>query len=138
MRHAYLDTNIIIRLVTGDDPVKQTASQRLFERVEAGALTIAAPMTVIADAVYVLASPRLYALARPIISAVLSRLLRLPHFRVQHRRTLLRALDLYGRSTSLDFGDAVLVATMEQTGTITLYSYDRDFEQFADLIRQEP
>jgi predicted nucleic acid-binding protein len=112
MRNAYLDTNIIIRLVTGDDPTKQAASQRLFERVEAGALTLAAPMSVIADVVYVLASPRLYALARPLISAVLSRLLRLPHFRGQHRRMLLRALDLYGRSASLDFGDAMLVASM--------------------------
>jgi predicted nucleic acid-binding protein len=138
MRIAYLDTNIIIRLVTGDDPAKQAASQRLFEQLEDGAITIVAPVMVIADAVYVLASPRLYALARPLIRAALSRLLRIPSFRVQHRRALLRALDLYGRSASLDFGDAYLVATMEQHGATALYLYDHDFDQFPSITRHEP
>lgn len=138
MPTAYLDTNIIIRLVTGDDPAKQDASRRLFESLEAGTISIAAPMSVIADAVYVLASPRLYALARPVIAAVLSRLLRIAAFRVQHRRVLLRALELYGRNASLDFGDAILVATMEHAHATAMYSYDHDFDQFANLTRHEP
>src|SRR5947209_3899137 len=95
MTYPFLDTDVIIRLVTGDDSLKQAAAVSLFEQVQAGQLTVAAPVTVIADAVYVLSSPRLYHLPRPIISAALSRLARLPHFRVRNRRTVLRALDLY-------------------------------------------
>ena len=54
----YVDTDVIIRLVTGDDAAKQAAARVLFRAVEDGQLTVAAPYTVIADAVFVLASPR--------------------------------------------------------------------------------
>ena len=60
----FVDTDIIIRLLTGDAPVKQTKAAGLFEQVEQGHLLLAAPDTVIADAVFVLASPRLYHMAR--------------------------------------------------------------------------
>lgn len=56
----FVDTDVIIRLLTGDDPVKQAQAASLFEQVEQGKLSLAAPDTVIADAVFVLASPRLY------------------------------------------------------------------------------
>ena len=70
MTMPFLDTNIIIRLFTGDDPVKQEASARLFEQIERGSLTVAAPDTAIADAVYGLCSPRLYHLPRVQISGI--------------------------------------------------------------------
>ncbi len=73
----YLDTDVIIRLLTGDDPAKQAAASALFEHVEKGSLTIAAPDTVIADAVYVLTSPRLYNLSRAHVAALLTALIRL-------------------------------------------------------------
>ncbi len=58
----YVDTDVIIRLGTGDDPAKQAAARALFRAVEEGRLTVAAPYTVIADAVFVLSSPRTYGL----------------------------------------------------------------------------
>ncbi len=125
-------------MVTGDDPIKQAAALRLFEQVEQGALTVAAPATVIADAVFVLSSPRLYALARPVVSAALTRLVRLPHFRVQSRRVVLRALQLYGSTTTLDFGDVFILAAMVQAGSTVLYSYDLDFDRVRGITRREP
>lgn len=56
MADAYVDTDVLIRLLTGDDLAKQAAAAALFERVERGELTLAAPDTVIGDAVYVLRS----------------------------------------------------------------------------------
>jgi predicted nucleic acid-binding protein len=135
--HPFVDTDVVIRLLTGDDPQKQGAAAALFEQVAAGERTVVAPDTVIADAVYVLASPRLYHLPRRHVQALLTPLVRLPHFRVRGRRALLRALDLYG-STTLDFGDALIVASMEQLGSQTVYSYDTDFDRIPDIIRQEP
>src|SRR5579864_1090527 len=108
MSHPFLDTNIIIRLLTGDDPAKQAAAAALFEDVEAGKTTVYAPGTVIADAVFVLASPRLYHVERSQIAALLTPLVRLPHFRVSNRRAVLRALVVYG-SMNVDFGDAMIV-----------------------------
>ncbi len=96
-----------------------------------------APVTVIADAVYVLASPRLYRLPRPQIAAMLSRLVRLPGLRFERRRTAIAALALFGSST-LDFGDCMLVASMRQQGSSVIYSYDEDFDRFPPIQRREP
>ena len=55
MADPFVDTDVLIRLLTGDDLDKQARAATLFEQVEAGTLSVAAPDTVIADAVYVLA-----------------------------------------------------------------------------------
>ena len=137
MRPPYVDTDVIVRLLTGDDPAKQQAAARLFQTVEDGEIVVAAPVTVIADAIFVLCSKRLYNLPRATASAALTRLVRIPGFRVDRRRTVLTALDLFG-TTSLDFGDCMLVAAMRGAGSTVLYSYDHDFDRFPAIERQEP
>jgi predicted nucleic acid-binding protein len=137
MTQPFIDTDVIIRLLTGDDPEKQAAATALFEQVEQGTLTVTAPDTVIADAVYVLSSPRLYHLARSEVRELLMALVHLPHFQVQNRLAISRALELYG-SSKLDFGDVLIIASMEQQHSQILYSYDADFDHFDGIIRQEP
>jgi predicted nucleic acid-binding protein len=139
MAYPFIDTDVIIRLLTGDDPLKQQKSAKLFEQIEEGTLTVAAPDTVVADAVFVLSSPRLYKLPHQEVAALLLPLVRLPHFHVKNRRTVLAALALYGSSPAkLDFGDAMIAASMQQSGSGTLYSFDAHFEKLPGIIRQEP
>ena len=138
MSNSFVDTNIIIHLLTQDDPRKQAQAVALFQQVEIGALVLETPDTVIADAVYVMASPRLYSTPRADVQQLLTPLVRLTGFRVRNKRAVLRALQLYGTIPRLDFGDAMIVATMEQTGAQNLYSYDRDFDRFAGFSRIEP
>ena len=137
MSEAFLDTDVIVRFVTGDDPVKQAAAATLFREVERGTTTLRAPDTVIADAVHVLSSPRLYQMPRQRIHDELSTLLQLPHLCIHNRRLLLRALDIYA-TPRLDFGDAMLVATAERRGGGDLYSYDHDFDTMPGITRREP
>ena len=137
MSDPHIDTDVIIRLVTGDDPAKQAHAAQLLQDVENGKLMVRAPVTVIADAVFVLCSKRLYNLPRPQAAAALTRLVIIPGFRVDRRRTVIAALSLFG-STRLDFGDCMLVASMRETGAAILYSYDADFDRFADISRREP
>ncbi|MBI2908050.1 MAG: PIN domain-containing protein [Chloroflexi bacterium] len=137
MSDPFVDTDVLIRLLTGDDLKKQAEAAALFEAVEAGRLTLAAPDTVIADAVYVLSSRRLYDKPRSDVAAMLSRLVSLPGFKVENRASVVRALDLYG-ATSLDFGDALIVASMEQRGSTILYSYDADFDRIPTVNRRLP
>ncbi len=137
MTQPFIDTDVIIRFLTGDDSEKQAAATALFEQVEQGLLTIQAPDTVIADAVYVLSSPRLYHLARSDVQQMLAALVRLPQFHVQNRLSVLQALDLYA-STRLDFGDALIIASMQQQGSQVLYSYDADFDRIEGITRREP
>jgi predicted nucleic acid-binding protein len=133
----FIDTDVIIRFLTGDDPGKQAAATALFEQVEQGLLSVQAPDTVIADAVYMLSSPRLYHIGRSAIQEMLAALVRLPQFHVQNRLSVLRALDLYA-STRLDFGDTLIIASMEQQGSHLLYSYDTDFDRIEGITRREP
>jgi predicted nucleic acid-binding protein len=65
----FIDTDVIIHFLMGDDLIKQNQTARLFEQREQGKLTAAAPDTVIADVVYVFSSPRLYNLPRHDVAA---------------------------------------------------------------------
>jgi len=134
---AFIDTDVIVRFVTGDDPVKMQATTKLFSAVAAGQQSLLYPVTTIADALYVLTSKRLYRLDRPTAAMALLELLDLPHFRVTDRLVIRRALKIYAQ-TRLDFGDVMLIAAMEDADIPTPYSYDHDFDRFPWLMRQEP
>jgi predicted nucleic acid-binding protein len=56
---------------------------------------------------------------------------------VQDRRAVLKALNLYA-STTLDFGDAYIAASMDRMGSRTVYSFDRDFDRIKGIRRLEP
>jgi predicted nucleic acid-binding protein len=137
MNAPVVDTDVLIRLLTNDDPRKQDEAAGLFERVERGEVQLQAPYTVIADAVYVLSSPRLYRVPRDAVAAMLTALVRLPSFRVQNRPLMLRALAIYG-AEPIDFGDAMVVATAELAGASGVVSYDGDFDRIASVRRLEP
>lgn len=132
-----IDTDVIVRLLTGDDLQKQGRARDLFKRIELGEVTVFAPVTVIADCVYVLASPNLYKIPRTEVVGLLRPILRLRGFRLQDRRTVLRALDLYA-AAALDFGDAYVAASMERLGSQRVYSYDTDYDRVKGIKRSEP
>jgi len=134
----FVDTDGIIRLLTGDDPLKQAAAAALFTEVEHARLVITAPDTVSADAVFVLSSKRLYHLPRPQVVALLAALVRLPGFRVQNKHTVLAALMIYATHSQLDFGDALIVAAMQTADETRLYSYDTDFDRVPGIERTAP
>ena len=137
MSDPFVDTDVIVRLLAGDDQVKEAAAAELFEQIAAGNVVVSAPDTVIAEAVFVLSSPKLYRLSHAQISALLMPLVRLPGFHVSNRRALLRALEVYG-STGLPFGDAMIVASMEVAGSRRVHSYDRHFDAVRGIERVEP
>lgn len=137
MSDPFIDTDVIIRFLTADDLQKQAEAAALFEQIESGELRVSAPVTVIADAVYVLSSPRLYKKGRKEIHELLSPLVRLPGFRLSSRRAVLEALDIYS-THNIDFGDALIVASMQEASSQIVYSYDADFDRFQQITRHTP
>ncbi len=134
----YVDSDVIIRFLTGDDLKKQKASAALFEHVAQGKKTLVAPDTVIADVVFVLSSPRLYRFPRPQTREILTTLLRMANFKVENKHMLIRTLDIYA-TTTIDFGDAFLAAlAIQSRGEGFLYSYDHDFDTITGVTRREP
>ena len=133
----YLDTDVIIRYLTGDDSDKQLAASDLFTRVDAREISLTVIDTVVADAVCVRTSPRQYGLSREDAGAMLAALLASPGFVLRNKRAVLDALRLFS-SSLLDFGDCMIAATMRASSERMLYSYDRHFDRFDDIERVEP
>ncbi|MCL4488795.1 MAG: type II toxin-antitoxin system VapC family toxin [Chloroflexi bacterium] len=133
----FVDTNVFLRHLTGDDPKKARACFELFQRAQRKEVTLTTSEAVIAEIVYVLSSKQVYALTREEIRARLYPLLSLPGLRLTHRKAYLRALDLYV-SYPLDFEDAILAAQMERQKVREVYSYDREFDRVPSIERLEP
>lgn len=133
----FLDTNIILRYLTKDDPRKAERCFDLFQSVKRKDLRLVTSESVMAEVVYVLSSKSLYNQSRQNVRALLLPIVSLPGLKIPHRRTFLRALDLYG-ATRLDFEDALSIAHMERQKIHTILSYDEDFDEVKDIQRREP
>jgi predicted nucleic acid-binding protein len=128
----------MLRYLTGDDPVKAAACYSLFQRLKSGQEEVTSSEVLLHEALYVLTSPRHYRLSHPDAAARLRPLLTLRGFKLLNKRVYLRALDLYASNASLDFGDAVAIARMENLRIGEIYSYDTDFDSLPGVSRIEP
>jgi predicted nucleic acid-binding protein len=133
----FVDTNIFIRYLTKDDPVKAQACFQLFQQAAANQITLTTTEAVITEVVYVLASKRTYNLGRQEIRTRLYPLLSVAGLQLPQRQTYLQALDLYA-TYNLDFEDTLIIAHMVRQQMTDLYSYDQDFDRISDIIRHEP
>ena len=93
-----VDTNVVVRLLTGDDPVQLERARHLFETE-----TIFLPKTVVLETEWVLRS--LYGLSSRDIVRALSGLVALPQVRCEDAAAISAALELVRQH--LDFADAL-------------------------------
>lgn len=133
----FVDTNIFVRYLTKDDPVKAAACLELFKQAERNEVVLYTSETVVAEVAYVLSSARLYGLTHSQIRERLVPLLTLAGLRMPDKTVCLRALELYA-AHAVDFEDALAAAHMERQQISAIYSYDRDFEKIPGVQRVEP
>lgn len=138
MADPFLDTNIIIRYVTQDDPDQSARAKLLLDQVAAGTLVVTTSETIIGEVVFVLSAKRLYNLPRDEIRAHLTGILSLKGLRLRYKRMYLRALETYATTPKLDFADALSVAQMERNKQTIIISFDGDFDGITGITRQEP
>jgi len=127
---ALIDTNIIIRHLTGDPADQATAATQWLAAVDRVALVD----LVVAETVYVLES--YYRAPRPKVAASLRSLLAFEPVEVDDGAVLLRALELY-EVERLDFAEAYLVARAERDGA-DVVSFDRAIDRVPTVRRVEP
>jgi predicted nucleic acid-binding protein len=118
-----VDTNIIVRLLTGDDPAQLERARRLFE-----AETVFLPKTVILEAEWVLRS--LYGLAPKEIAGALSAMVALPQIRCEDVATVIEALECLLQG--LDFADALHVASSRMAERFC--TFDRALVRRAKIV----
>ncbi len=128
---AFLDTNVIIRHLTGDPPeqaARATAALASAERLLLANL-------VVAECVYVLES--FYDVQRTQVAELMRAAIALPSISVLDAPTLRRALEVY-ETDRLDFAEAYLVAHAETTGIAAVLTFDRAVDRIQSITRIEP
>lgn len=128
---ALLDTNILVRHLTGDPPAQARRATALLRRADELILTD----LIFAELVYVLES--YYERPRAEVARLSRSLLALDSIAVADHDLLLRGLDLY-ESERLDFAEAYLAATAEISGIERVASFDRSLDRVPTVERIEP
>ena len=135
MKPCLVDTNLIIRFLTGE-PEKQAArAKELFAANNAGELALKVVPLVVAEVVFVL-SGKVYGYERGEVASALISFLQSPSLTVEKRDGMLLALNLY-RDHSIDFVDACLAAEALLAG-LSVASFDADFMKVPKLTRKRP
>lgn len=128
---AFLDTNVLVRHLTGDPP--DLAARATGFLRDADELLLAD--LVVAETVYVLES--FYELQRPRVAELARAILSFGPVQVLDLNLLLRAVEVY-ELDRLDFAEAYLVASTEQSGVGVVASFDRSIDRVQTVTRFEP
>ena len=128
---AFLDTNIIVRHLTGDPPA--TAKRATAFLASADALFV--PDLIVAETVHVLES--FYGVSRAQVAQAMRSLIAFRAVVTVDPAVLLRTIEVY-EVERLDFADAYLVACAESTGVGAVASFDKAIDRVASVRRLEP
>jgi predicted nucleic acid-binding protein len=128
---AFVDTNILIRHLTGDPP--EMAAQATVYLGTTSELLLTD--LVAAETVYVLES--FYEAPPDQVAAVVRSLLAFDAVVCVDPALLLRAIEVY-ETDRLDFAEAYVVACAESTGVGTIASFDRSLDRVTTVNRVEP
>jgi predicted nucleic acid-binding protein len=128
---AFVDTNVLIRHLTGDPPEMASRATRYIETAD----ELLLPDLILAEVAYVLES--FYETPRAQVATTLRAVLAFPAIRVVDADLLQRAVEVY-EVHRLDFADAYLVASAERTGIGVIASFDRTIDRVTTVRREEP
>ena len=126
-----LDTNLLIRFLTADDPKKAQAVNKLLSSGK----TFFLPDMAFAEIVWVLSS--YYELGREEIYEKMKSLLSFKTINCS-RALLFQALENYHNFNQLNFVDCYLSALVQTRKSKVLYSYDIGFDKVKGIKRLEP
>jgi predicted nucleic-acid-binding protein len=121
-KRAVIDTNLLVRYLTEDDPSKANEVKRLLLKAAEGAIRLLIPSVVIAELVWVLQS--FYKLERGEIVPLLNAILRTHGVEVSDKAVVADAIAIYV-GDSIDFIDAWIVAFAKAAEVRTIYTFDK-------------
>ena len=124
-----LDTNTIIRFMTGEPENQAKAVATLIEQCDAGKLKLVFLPMVVAECVFVLTS--FYKQERKDVCDALRYFIESPDIEVDEEDRLLEALAIFSRH-KIDFVDCYLAAAGKELG-IPVASFDKDFGRLDDV-----
>jgi predicted nucleic-acid-binding protein len=128
---AFVDTNILVRHLTGDPPEMATQATAYLSSASELLLTD----LVVAETMYVLEP--FYKTTRDQIAEAMRSLIAFGSIITVDSALLLRAIEIY-EIDRLDFAEAYLVASAETTGVNKVASFDRSIDRITTITRVDP
>jgi predicted nucleic-acid-binding protein len=128
---AFVDSNVLIRHLTGDPPDQARAATGFLRSGESFILVD----LVVAEVVYVLES--VYEVERERVAELVRAILAFAAVAVPDEPLLLRALEIYEQDR-IHFAESYLAACAELSGVGVVASFDRDLERLTSTRRLEP
>jgi predicted nucleic-acid-binding protein len=122
-----IDTNILVRLVTRDDP-RQVATAEAFIREGAWISTLG-----LAEAIWVLST--VYELSPKRQAHAIEMLLNHQQLVIQDAETVTSALELFRAKPALGFSDCLMLHIARKAGHLPLGTFDRDLSKIASTQR---
>ena len=128
---AFVDTNVLIRHLTGEPPEQAARASAALRSGE----TLVLVDLIVAEVVFVLES--VYEVERARVAALVQAIVTFPTISVADVPLLLRTLELYEQQR-IHFADAYLAASAEYSGVRRVMSFDRGLARVATIERVEP
>lgn len=128
---AFLDTNILIRHLTGKPPEQAARATRFLTEKQRLLLVD----VVVAEVMYVLSS--VYKATRTEVAKSARSVIGFRNVVVEDPAMLLRAVEVYEKYR-LDFADAYLIAQAERSGDAAVVSFDKAIGRVGTVEREEP
>ena len=132
MAFPFLDANVILRHVLGDDPIQSPAATAYLTRIEQGEVQVHTADTVIFETVFTL--QRRYHQPKGKIQQAVLPLLDLPGIILPGKRRYHEIFDLYV-DHSLPFADAYHAVLMKHLGLTEIATFDLDFDRIPGIKR---
>jgi predicted nucleic acid-binding protein len=130
MKRYIVDTNLILRFLTGEPENHAKLAAEFFQQGEDGKILLLISPIVIAETVFVLTG-KVYGCARDEVSDQLLQFLSNPYFKVQEFEVIAKALSLF-KAHQIDFADAYLAAMALLSGA-SVATFDKDFTKIKGL-----
>lgn len=133
MDKLFVDTNVFLRYLTNDDPLKADKAEAFFRNAIEGKLKLITSLLVIAEIVWTLES--FYGLAKSEITTKITTILNTPNLEVSEDERIFNALELYAQK-NMDFIDAYNAFYIKNKIITKVLTYDK--KHFARVEWVEP
>jgi predicted nucleic-acid-binding protein len=117
----FVDTNVFLRFLTNDDPVKAKRAETLFRQAIKGQIQLITGLLVMAEIVWTLES--FYHLTKTDIASKVETILNTPNLLCPQAEIIVMALDLYVQE-NIDFIDAFHAHDLQTQGLSQIATYD--------------
>jgi predicted nucleic-acid-binding protein len=121
-----LDTNVLVRYITQDDPRQAKIAERVIEQAVTGGEKILIQPIVFCELIWVLESA--YGYGKSAIIPVLQQIMRTARFEIADKDILWKALDDFAKGTA-DFADYLIGRANERDGAESTLTFDKSLKE---------